>query len=111
LHRDAVEGASAVGVIEPEGAISLVAAERGSAPVIGIGFQEDFIASDLFGLLPVANECMLLDEGDIAELRLDAVTIRDRDAQMVTAPGTQKGCRNEVNASVEKIDTTCKRRS
>jgi glucosamine--fructose-6-phosphate aminotransferase (isomerizing) len=77
------EGAYALGVIctdEPE---RLIAARSGSPLVIGVGFGEYFIASDVAALLPVTQRFIYLEEGDVADMRRDALSIYDRDGQPV----------------------------
>ncbi|WP_058557797.1 glutamine--fructose-6-phosphate transaminase (isomerizing) [Thiohalocapsa sp. ML1] len=81
-----LDGAYALGVIDARDPTRLIAARQGSPLVIGIGFQEHFIASDVFALLPVTNRFMFLEEGDLAELRLDGVTIWNRDGEVVQRP-------------------------
>jgi glucosamine--fructose-6-phosphate aminotransferase (isomerizing) len=81
-----LEGAYALGVIDAHDPTRLVAARQGSPLVIGVGFQEYFIASDVFALLPVTNRFIFLEEGDLAELRLDGVTIWDQQGQVVERP-------------------------
>ena len=81
-----LEGAYALGVIDAEHPDRLVAARQGSPLVIGVGFQEYFIASDVFALLPVTNRFVFLEEGDLAELRLGGLTIWDADGQVVERP-------------------------
>ncbi len=81
-----LDGAYALGVIDVQDPTRLVAARQGSPLVIGVGFQEHFIASDVFALLPVTNRFIFLEEGDLAELRLDGVTIWDRAGQVVERP-------------------------
>jgi glucosamine--fructose-6-phosphate aminotransferase (isomerizing) len=81
-----LEGAYAIGVIDAQDPTHLVAARQGSPLVIGVGFGEYFIASDAFALLPVTNRFIFLEEGDLAELTLDAVRIWDREGQPVTRP-------------------------
>ena len=81
-----LQGAYAIGLVcsgDPE---RLVAARQGSPLVIGVGFQEHFIASDVFALLPVTNRFIFLEEGDIAELRRDGRTIWDADGNEVERP-------------------------
>ncbi len=78
-----LRGAFALGVIDAENPEHLVAARQGSPLVIGIGFGEHFIASDVFALLPVTNRFIFLEEGDIAELTRESVRIWDRDGQLV----------------------------
>jgi glucosamine--fructose-6-phosphate aminotransferase (isomerizing) len=81
-----LEGAYALGVIDAQDPSRLVAARQGSPLVVGIGFQEHFIASDVFALLPVTNRFMFLEEGDLAELRLDGVTVWNRAGEVVERP-------------------------
>jgi len=80
---DKLEGAYALGVIcaaEPE---RLIAARSGSPLVIGVGIGEYFIASDVFALLPVTQQYIILDEGDIADITKDKLRILDKDRREV----------------------------
>ena len=70
-----LEGAYALGVIYSEQPDTLVACRKGSPLVIGIGIGEYFIASDIAALLPVTQRFIFLEEGDIAELRIDSLQI------------------------------------
>lgn len=81
-----LEGAYALGVISPLEPEVLVAARQGSPLVIGIGFGEHFIASDVAALLPVTQRFIILEEGDLAELRQDSLRILDRQGQVVERP-------------------------
>jgi len=81
-----LEGAYALGVIDTEFPDRLLAARQGSPLVIGVGFQEYFIASDVFALLPVTNRFIFLEEGDVAELRRDQLRIWDRAGDLVQRP-------------------------
>ncbi|EGV28013.1 Glucosamine--fructose-6-phosphate aminotransferase (isomerizing) [Thiorhodococcus drewsii AZ1] len=81
-----LRGAYALGVIDAQDPDHLVAARQGSPLVIGVGFGEHFIASDVFALLPVTNRFIFLEEGDIAELTLNRVRIWDRDGNEVERP-------------------------
>ncbi|NCA69291.1 MAG: glutamine--fructose-6-phosphate transaminase (isomerizing) [Sphingobacteriia bacterium] len=81
-----LEGAYALGVIDTQDPSHLVAARQGSPLVIGVGFGEHFIASDVFALLPVTNRFIFLEEGDIAELTRESVHIYDRTGALVTRP-------------------------
>lgn len=71
------EGAYALGVVAPEYPNTLIAARKGSPLVIGIGIGEHFIASDVSALLPVTQNFIFLEDGDIAELTRDKVNIFD----------------------------------
>ncbi|CRI65097.1 Glutamine-fructose-6-phosphate aminotransferase (isomerizing) [Thiocapsa sp. KS1] len=81
-----LRGAYALGVIDAQDPEHLVAARQGSPLVIGVGFGEHFIASDVFALLPVTNRFIFLEEGDIAELTRDTARIWDRDGNPVVRP-------------------------
>ena len=76
-------GAYALAVVSPDEPDRLVVARAGSPLVIGIGVGENFIASDVFALLPVTQQFMFLEEGDLAEIRRESVTVYDSDSRPV----------------------------
>ena len=78
-----LEGAFALAVVETERPDKLVVARRGSPLVIGIGIGENFVASDVFALLPVTQRFIFLEEGDTAEVTRDAIKIFDADGNPV----------------------------
>jgi glucosamine--fructose-6-phosphate aminotransferase (isomerizing) len=78
-----LEGAYALGVVAADDPGRLVAARRGSPLVIGLGIGENFIASDVMALLPVTQRFILLEEGDIADIRCDGIVILDADGGVV----------------------------
>src|SRR3546814_2703778 len=67
----------------------LLAARSGSPLVIGLGLGENFLASDQLALRQVTDRFMYLEEGDIAEIRRDAVQIWDVDGQPVQREAVQ----------------------
>ena len=76
-------GAYALAVINPDDPDRMVVARAGSPLVIGIGVGEHFIASDVFALLPVTQQFIFLEEGDLAEIRRDGVSVWDAGGQPV----------------------------
>lgn len=78
-----LEGAYALGIITTEEPDTLVAARSGSPLVIGLGDNENFIASDMAALLPVTNHFIILDEGDIAVITRETVTVYDKSGSQV----------------------------
>jgi len=76
-------GAYALAVLDPEEPNHLIVARAGSPLVVGLGVEENFIASDVFALLPVTQRFLFLDEGDIADLRRDGVKVFDAEGQPV----------------------------
>jgi glutamine---fructose-6-phosphate transaminase (isomerizing) len=71
------KGAYGVGVVSPKHPGHIIAARSGSPLVIGISSKGHFIASDQMALLNVTKEFIFLEEGDIADITLDSVTIYD----------------------------------
>ena len=78
-----LKGAYALGVITAAEPNRLVAARRGSPLVIGIGIGEHFIASDVAALIPVTQRFVFLEDGDVADITQDKVTIYDINGQQV----------------------------
>jgi glucosamine--fructose-6-phosphate aminotransferase (isomerizing) len=72
-------GAYALAVMSPDDSERLVVARAGSPLVVGVSDQGNYVASDVFALLPVTRHFMFLDEGDVAEVRRDGVTVYDAD--------------------------------
>ncbi|MEW6647430.1 MAG: glutamine--fructose-6-phosphate transaminase (isomerizing) [Pseudomonadota bacterium] len=81
-----LHGAYALGVISTKEPGRLIAARRGSPLVLGIGIGEHFIASDVAPLLPVTRRFIFLEEGDVADIRRDAVTIYNVRGEQVERP-------------------------
>jgi glucosamine--fructose-6-phosphate aminotransferase (isomerizing) len=81
-----LRGAYAIGVMSTTAPGRLVAARRGSPLVVGIGVGEYFIASDVFALLPVTQRFIFLHDGDIADVRVDGVSIFDAKGKRVERP-------------------------
>ncbi|RUM91436.1 MAG: glutamine--fructose-6-phosphate transaminase (isomerizing) [Thiomicrospira sp.] len=77
------EGAYAIGVVSVHEPDTLIAARKGSPLVIGVGIGEHFIASDVSALLPVTQNFIFLEEGDVAEIKRDSVEIFNAQGQKV----------------------------
>jgi glucosamine--fructose-6-phosphate aminotransferase (isomerizing) len=73
-----LRGAFAIAVVSAEEPGVIVGARAGSPLVLGIGFQEHFLASDIHPLLSVTNRFVYLDEGDVVRLDTSAYEVRDR---------------------------------
>ncbi len=76
-------GAYAVGIIAADEPDQVVAARLGSPLIIGIGEGEYFIASDVPAILNRIKHVIYLDDGEIAMLRPDGVTITKLDGTPV----------------------------
>ncbi len=81
-----LEGAYALGVISDQEPDTLITARKGSPLVIGIGINEHFIASDVAALLPVTHRFIFLEDGDIAEITYNSITIYDEIGNVVERP-------------------------
>lgn len=80
-----LEGAYALGVID-NNEERLIAARSGSPLVIGLGIGENFIASDVSALLPVTQQFIFLEEGDVADIGRDSIVIYDINGEEVERP-------------------------
>jgi glucosamine--fructose-6-phosphate aminotransferase (isomerizing) len=63
-----LEGAYALAIVAADEPDKLVACRKGSPLVVGLGFEEHFVASDVSALLPVTSRFIYLEEGDFALL-------------------------------------------
>ncbi|MEZ5530603.1 MAG: glutamine--fructose-6-phosphate transaminase (isomerizing) [Porticoccaceae bacterium] len=78
-----LDGAYALGVIcatEPE---VMIGTRSGSPLVVGVGIEENFIASDQMALRQVTDRFVYLLDGDLVELRSGRYIIVDHDGAMV----------------------------
>ncbi|WP_201558650.1 glutamine--fructose-6-phosphate transaminase (isomerizing) [Psychrobacter sp. 72-O-c] len=70
-----LHGAFALGIIHVDSPEELITVRLGSPLVIGVGIGENFIASDQLALLPVTNRFIYLEEGDIAKITRNSITV------------------------------------
>ncbi|WP_373020578.1 glutamine--fructose-6-phosphate transaminase (isomerizing), partial [Thiomicrorhabdus sp.] len=80
------EGAYALGVVSVDDVDTLIAARKGSPLVIGVGIGEHFIASDVSALLPVTQNFIFLEEGDVAKITRAQVEIYSANGELVERP-------------------------
>jgi glucosamine--fructose-6-phosphate aminotransferase (isomerizing) len=78
-----IEGAYGVVAVSTRDKEKIIAARKGPPLVIGLGEDENFVASDIPAVLPYTREMMLLDDGEIAVIRRKSVAIRDKDGKCV----------------------------
>jgi glucosamine--fructose-6-phosphate aminotransferase (isomerizing) len=79
-------GSYGLGVISSSYPDQIIATRKGSPLVIGIGKNGNYIASDQMALLSVTNKFIFLEEGDVAEIKIDKITIYDLDGNLVDRP-------------------------
>ncbi len=78
-----LDGAYALVVMSADDPERLMLARAGCPVVIGTGIGENFVASDVAALLPVTRRFMFLEEGDIAEVTANSVTVTDASGAVV----------------------------
>lgn len=71
-----IRGSFALGVISEEEPDRILAARQDSPLVIGLSSGENFIASDIPAVLPYTREIMIMEDGEIAVLTRDGVTVK-----------------------------------
>ncbi len=64
----------------------VVGARKGSPMVLGVGDEENFLASDIYPLLPVTNRFVFLEEGDVVRLDTGGYEVRDASGKAVQHP-------------------------
>ena len=89
-----LQGAYAIAVIHGQYPDTIVAARSGSPLVVGVGFGENFVASDPQALRPVTDRFVFLNEGEFAvvtpdEVSIAGVTPEDLSARVVTLAAAQ----------------------
>ena len=81
-----LRGAYAIAVVSAGEPGVVIGARSGSPLVLGIGFNEHYLASDIHPLLPVTNRFVYLEEGDVVRLSTNDYEIRDRDDAVADRP-------------------------
>jgi len=76
-------GAYSLAVISLQEPERLIGARQGSPLVVGIGLEEHFLASDTYALLPVTQRFVVLEEGDVVDLRRTGFSLFDQSGQPV----------------------------
>lgn len=77
-------GAFAISVIAVNQPNLMVCARLGCPLLVGLGSDENFIASDVSAVLSVTRRVIYLEDGDVATLTTDAVTIYGKDGELAT---------------------------
>ncbi|NOX18117.1 MAG: glutamine--fructose-6-phosphate transaminase (isomerizing) [Chlorobi bacterium] len=71
-----VNGAYGIAVIAVNEPDKIIVAKNGSPLVIGVGENENFIASDVTPLIPYTRDVVYLEDGEIAEIKKDSFSVR-----------------------------------
>ncbi|MBI3147460.1 MAG: glutamine--fructose-6-phosphate transaminase (isomerizing) [Betaproteobacteria bacterium] len=81
-----LHGAYAIAVLIADEPHRLIGARAGSPMVVGLGVEENFLASDASALTPVTQRVVYLEEGDVVDLGLMSYQLYDRQGKAVTRP-------------------------
>jgi glutamine---fructose-6-phosphate transaminase (isomerizing) len=76
-------GAFAISVISVKEPDHMITARLGCPLLLGLGDGENFIASDVSAVLSVTRKVIYLEDGDVADISRDGVTIYGRDGSEV----------------------------
>ena len=119
-----LEGAYALAVISIDEPDKMIVARSGCPVVIGIGVNENYVASDVAALLPVTNQFMFLEEDDIAIIEQQKITVIDVNGiiadraiveSRLSSAATERGefkhfMLKEIHEQAEAVDNTLKSR-
>ena len=86
-----IEGSYALGILCKDFPNQLIATRKDSPLVIGLGNDENFIASDMPAILNYTKDVYLIDDNEVVVLTKDGVKIFDED-------------KNEVTKEIFKVD-------
>jgi glucosamine--fructose-6-phosphate aminotransferase (isomerizing) len=81
-----LEGAYALAVVSEAEPERIILAREGCPVVVGLGVDENFVASDVAALLPVTRRFMFLEEGDVADIRRTSIKVLDKTGASVERP-------------------------
>ena len=93
-----VDGTYGLAVIYSKEPDKIIAARKGSPLVIGLGIEENFIASDVSPLLAYTKNVIYLDDGEFAEVYKDKYLVKTIADEQI-----EKEI-HEINMSLDEID-------
>ena len=79
-----LQGAYALGIVSKNEPDTLIAVRKESPLIIGIGKEENFIASDIPAILEHTRDVYFIENGEVVVLTKDNVTIFDENRNLVT---------------------------
>ena len=78
-----LQGAYALVVVSRDNPDRMILARWAMPVVVGLGIQENFVASDIAALLPVTRRFMFLEDGDLADVRKNSISVFDSEGNAV----------------------------
>ena len=84
LSLQEIKGSYALAVIDKKNPDQIIVARNGSPLLIGIGDQTNYIASDAHALIEHTNKFIYLEDGDLATITFENVTIFDKNKNKIS---------------------------
>ncbi len=81
-----LDGAYAVAILNTQMPDRMIAVRKGSPLLVGLGVGEFFLASDTAALIPVTQEFIYLEDGDLVDICESKLTILDESGAEVKRP-------------------------
>ena len=81
-----LKGAYALAVMDKNEPETLIGVRQSSPLVVGEGFDENFLASDIMALSPVTNKFKFLDDGQVAFVTKNKISISSKDGRAAKVP-------------------------
>ena len=81
---DELRGAFAIAVISLKNPDEMICARLGCPLIIGLGENQNFIASDISALLAITKKVIYLEDGDVVEVKKNGIQIFDKHKKIIT---------------------------
>ncbi|MDR0404256.1 MAG: glutamine--fructose-6-phosphate transaminase (isomerizing) [Oscillospiraceae bacterium] len=78
-----LEGSYAIGIINKDNPHEIVAARKDNPLIVGVGKDENFIASDVNAIVSRTKDIMRLEDGEIAVIKSNKVVVYDMDKNII----------------------------
>lgn len=90
--RDALSqlrGSYAIAVFDTQRPTSIVGTANAAPLLVGVGEHERFLVSDAVSILAHTRQAIYLEDGDIAEIQADGLTITNANGEVITRETTE----------------------
>lgn len=82
IHK--VQGSYALGIISSDNPDEMIAVRKNSPLIVGLGKNENYIASDIPAILNYTRDVYLIEDNEIAVIRRDGVKLYNPDKEEIT---------------------------
>lgn len=84
LFKEYVKGSYAIGALCDDDLSEIYAIKKNSPLIIGVGDDENYIASDVPAILDFTNKYIILDDGEFAVIKSDKIEIYNKENVLIT---------------------------